>query len=62
MSDLMTIQHILCPVDFSDASARAVDQAVLLARWYRARITALHVDRTVDASSDPLASPVAAAS
>lgn len=54
----MTIQHILCPVDLSDASAHAVDQAVLLARWYRARITALYVDVTADANIDPLAYPM----
>ena len=37
------ITHVLCPVDFSDASRHAVDQAVAIARWYRARLTALHV-------------------
>ena len=40
----MDIRQILCPVDFSDASAHAVAQAAALARWYGARITALHVD------------------
>jgi nucleotide-binding universal stress UspA family protein len=54
----MTIHHILCPVDFSDTSAHAVDQAVLLARWFNARITALHVDTAVDSSIDRLAYPV----
>ena len=43
----MDIRQILCPVDFSDASAHAVDQAVELARWYGARMTALHVDTAV---------------
>jgi nucleotide-binding universal stress UspA family protein len=37
------IKRILCPVDFSDASAHAVDQAIALAGWCAARITALHV-------------------
>jgi nucleotide-binding universal stress UspA family protein len=37
------IKRILCPVDFSDASAHAIDQAVVIAGWYKARITALHV-------------------
>jgi nucleotide-binding universal stress UspA family protein len=37
------ITHVLCPVDFSDASRHAVDQAVAIARWYHARLTALHV-------------------
>ena len=39
----MKIERILCPVDFSEASAHAIDQAVVIAGWYKARITALHV-------------------
>ena len=39
----MDIKCILCPADFSDASAHAIDQAVVIAGWYKARITALHV-------------------
>ena len=39
----MDIKRILCPIDFSDASAHAIDQAVVIAGWYKARITALHV-------------------
>ena len=38
----MNIERILCPVDFLDASAHAIDQAVVIAAWYKARITALH--------------------
>jgi nucleotide-binding universal stress UspA family protein len=37
------IHRILCPIDFSEASRHALDHAVLIAGWYRARITALHV-------------------
>ena len=37
------IDHILCPIDLSDVSGDAVNLAVLLARWYKAKITALHV-------------------
>ena len=37
------IRRILCPVDFSDASQHAIDHAVVLAGWYQAPITALHV-------------------
>jgi nucleotide-binding universal stress UspA family protein len=40
----MIIRRILCPIDFSDASAHAVDLAVVLGRWYGAGITALHVE------------------
>lgn len=37
------ITHILCPIDFSETSHHAVEQAVAIARWYHARLTALHV-------------------
>ncbi len=39
----MDIRHILCPTDRSEASAHAVDQAVVIAGWHKARTTALHV-------------------
>ena len=41
----MTTQftHILCPVDFSDASDVALGYAVPLAQRFGARVTALHV-------------------
>ena len=37
------LKHILCPVDLSDESRHAVEHALVIARWYKARITALHV-------------------
>lgn len=40
---MIRISHILCPVDFSDFSRRALDYAIGVARWYGARVTALHV-------------------
>lgn len=40
---MLDIRRILCPIDFSDASQHALDHAVMIAGWYRARITALHV-------------------
>jgi nucleotide-binding universal stress UspA family protein len=39
----MTIDRILCPVDFSETSAHAVEQAAAMAGWTRARVTALYV-------------------
>jgi nucleotide-binding universal stress UspA family protein len=39
----VTIRHVLCAVDFSEFSRRAVDHAAAMARWYRARLTVLHV-------------------
>ena len=41
------INRILCPVDFSDVSQHAADHAVLMARWYTAKITALHVSNPI---------------
>jgi len=37
------IRRILCPIDFSDFSRRALDRALAIARWYRSTVTALHV-------------------
>ena len=39
----MEIKRILCPTDLSEASAHAVDHAVVMAGYYKSRITALHV-------------------
>lgn len=40
---MIRITHILCPIDFSDFSRRALDLASAVARWYEARLTVLHV-------------------
>jgi nucleotide-binding universal stress UspA family protein len=40
---MVEIRSILCPVDFSDFSRRALDHAVTVARWYGARLTVLYV-------------------
>jgi nucleotide-binding universal stress UspA family protein len=37
------IRHILCPLDLSEVSRHALGHAVLLARWYNAKLTGLHV-------------------
>ena len=49
---MRTIKQILCPVDFSDVSTHTIEHAVLMARWYDAKITALHV-------RNPIVIPVA---
>jgi nucleotide-binding universal stress UspA family protein len=41
------INRILCPLDLSDISRHAADHAVLLASWYGAKITALHISNPV---------------
>ena len=37
------MDRILCPVDFSDFTAPAVEHALRLARWFNARVEVLHV-------------------
>lgn len=46
---MVQIRRILCPVDLSDYSRHALDHAIALARWYRAKITVLHVFAPVPA-------------
>lgn len=40
---MVEIKRILCPIDFSEASAHAAAHAVAIARWFGSSITALHV-------------------
>ena len=40
---MIEIRRILCPVDFSDYSRRALDHAFAIARWYESTVTVLHV-------------------
>jgi len=37
------IKRILCPLDLSDFSRRAFEHSLVLARWYGAKVVALHV-------------------
>lgn len=39
---MVTINRILCPVDFSGHARLALDYATALARWYEAEVVALH--------------------
>jgi nucleotide-binding universal stress UspA family protein len=36
------IRRILCPIDFSETSRHAVEQAAAIAGWYRAKLNVLH--------------------
>ena len=38
-----TIRQILCPTDFSETSRRAIAHATVIARWYGASLSVLHV-------------------
>jgi len=58
---MIAFTHILCPIDLSDTSSRAMAHAAALARWYGARLTVLHVVPTFDpvqVRSGDLAGPV----
>ena len=41
------IRRILCPIDFSDCSRRALDHARAIAKWYHSTITLVHVSPIV---------------
>ena len=40
---MLRITKVVCPVDFSAISRRALDHAAVLARWYEAELHILHV-------------------
>ena len=44
---MIEIQRILCPIDFSEFSRRALDYAVAMAKWYDSTVTLLHVSTVV---------------
>jgi nucleotide-binding universal stress UspA family protein len=50
---MIQLRRIVCPIDFSEPSRRALEYAIALGRWYGARLTALHV---VPATLPPLSS------
>ena len=40
---MVALHRILCPLDLSDTSGRALGYALMLSKWYRAPVTALEV-------------------
>jgi nucleotide-binding universal stress UspA family protein len=40
---MVEFKHILCPIDFSETSIRALTYAAVLATWYEAQLEVLHV-------------------
>ena len=40
---MLHIRRVVCPVDFSPVSKRALDHAAVIARWYEAELVVLHV-------------------
>jgi nucleotide-binding universal stress UspA family protein len=41
---MMTLERILCPVDFSEPSKRALRHALAIARWHESELTVLYVE------------------
>ena len=48
------VRRILCPIDFSEASRAALDQAASIAEWFGAAITAVHVSSPARVIEGPL--------
>ena len=46
---MIDFKQIICPVDFSESSVRALAYAAAVARWYSAQLTVLHVVPTFEA-------------
>ena len=40
---MLQVRRVVCPVDFSPISKRALDHAAVIARWYEAELVVLHV-------------------
>ncbi|PRX55418.1 universal stress protein [Flagellimonas meridianipacifica] len=47
---LLNVHHILCPVDFSEASKRALQNAITMARKFKSELTILNVCEQAKAS------------
>jgi nucleotide-binding universal stress UspA family protein len=43
---VIAFRHMLCPIDFSNTSTRALTYATAFATWYEAQLTVLHVVTT----------------
>jgi nucleotide-binding universal stress UspA family protein len=50
---MIAITRILCPIDFSPHSRRALDYALAIARWYESEVTVLHVALAVPLALGP---------
>jgi len=59
---VIEIRRVLCPVDYSEHSRRALDYAIGIARWYGATVTLFHVASLTPAMaySTPVAFPAPA--
>lgn len=57
---MIEFKQIVCPVDFSESSVRALAYAAAIARWYHAHLTVLHVAPTFEPMQvrGPIGEPV----
>ena len=55
---MIEIRNILCPIDFSEYSRRALDHAVTIARWHDSSITVLHVYSSTPVAAYAPGSPI----
>jgi len=49
---MLQFSNVLCPIDFSETSARALTYAAALAQWYDAHLEVLHVVPALEAEGD----------
>jgi len=49
---MVEFTHVLCPIDFSDTSVRALTYAAAFACWYDAHLEILHATPAVDGDGD----------
>lgn len=52
---MITFKRILCPIDFSETSRRALSYAMAFAQWYEAQLEVLHVLQADGAAADAAA-------
>lgn len=50
---MLEFNRILCPIDFSEASTRALTYAAALARWYQANLEVLHATPRLETHGEP---------
>jgi nucleotide-binding universal stress UspA family protein len=55
---VIEIRRILCPVDYSEFSRRALDHAMAIARWYGSTITVLHVSEVMPVAAYAPVGPI----
>jgi nucleotide-binding universal stress UspA family protein len=55
---VVEIRRILCPIDYSEFSRRALDHAIAIARWYGSTVTVMHVSDVLPVTAYTIAGPI----